>query len=176
MSQPVVNIRSADLASEADAIGDLMVEYMTWATARFKATFGVDAPTDPGQMRENVAEYDTPSSALLVAVAASGELAGAAALRSLEPGIVEIKRMYVRPAWRGRHVGSRLLDHLLDHAAQRHASTIRLDTARFMDDAQSLYRSRGFEERDPYEGTEIPAPLQRYWRFFERSVTGFLPG
>ena len=172
MSQTTISIRSANPDSEADAIGDLMVEYMTWATRQFKATYDIDAPTDPEQLRDNAVEYATPSNALLVAVAASGDLAGAAALKTLEPGIVEVKRMYVRPKWRGQHIGSQLLDQLLDQAKQMKASAIRLDTARFMQDAQRLYRSRGFVERGPYQGTEIPPHFQRYWAFFERPVAG----
>ena len=35
-------------------------------------------------------------------------------------------------------------------------------------DAQRLYESRGFVERPPYEGTEIPPELQQYWKFYER--------
>ena len=38
-----------------------------------------------------------------------------------------------------------------------------------MADAQRLYRSRGFAERTPYAGTEIPPHLQQYWIFFERT-------
>lgn len=49
------------------------------------------------------------------------------------------------------------------------AVVVRLDTCRFVTDAQRLYRSRGFEERGPYEGTEIPSRLQEHWLFFERS-------
>ncbi len=40
-----------------------------------------------------------------------------------------------------------------------------------MSDAQRLYRSRGFVERTPYEGTEIPEHLQRHWMFFERRLS-----
>ena len=69
-----------------------MVEYMTWAIKQFKATCGLEAPTDPAQMRDGLDDYAKPSSALLVAVAADGDLAGAGALRTLEPGIVELKR------------------------------------------------------------------------------------
>jgi GNAT superfamily N-acetyltransferase len=76
--------------------------------------------------------------------------------------------MYVAPPWRGRHLGSALLDRLLQEAEQRQAHTVRLDTARFLTDAQRLYRSRGFHERPPYEGTEIPPHLQQHWIFFER--------
>jgi hypothetical protein len=41
-----------------------------------------------------------------------------------------------------------------------------------MTDAQRLYRSRGFVERTPYEGTEIPTRLQHLWIFFERTPIG----
>ncbi|MCK2244460.1 MULTISPECIES: GNAT family N-acetyltransferase [unclassified Crossiella] len=172
MSHPVLTVRPAALGTEADALGDLLVEYMTWATGQLRATFGIDSPTDPADMRSSLAEYAKPSSVLLVAATESGELAGTGALRTLAPGIVEIKRMYVRPAWRGQGVGSRLLDGLVDQAIRLGASTIRLDTARFMADAQGMYRSRGFAQREPYPGTEIPPHLQQYWFFFERTATG----
>jgi GNAT superfamily N-acetyltransferase len=77
--------------------------------------------------------------------------------------------MYVAPDWRHRHVGSAILDRLLDQAAELGATTVLLDTCRFMTEAQQLYRSRGFVERPPYGGTEIPPRLQDHWIFFERS-------
>ena len=91
----------------------------------------------------------------------------------LEAGTAEVKRMYVAPAWRNRRVGSAILDQLLDMAREMGASTVLLDTCRFMTDAQRLYRSRGFVERSPYKGTEIPLRLQHLWIFFERSAGCF---
>jgi GNAT superfamily N-acetyltransferase len=78
--------------------------------------------------------------------------------------------MYVALDWRDRHLGSAILDRLLEEARSRHSRIVRLDTCRFMTDAQRLYRSRAFAERPPYEGTEIPARIQRYWIFFERML------
>jgi GNAT superfamily N-acetyltransferase len=93
---------------------------------------------------------------------------GMGALRTLEPGVVEVKRMFVRPEYRARGLGSGIVDRLLVEARQTlGAETIRLDTCRFMVEAQRLYESRGFSERDPYPGTEIPEPLQKYWKFYE---------
>ena len=79
--------------------------------------------------------------------------------------------MYVTPRWRGRHLGTALLDRLLDESEQRHVHTVRLDTARFMVEAHRLYMSRGFVERPAYPGSEIPPHLQQYWMFFERDDT-----
>ena len=78
--------------------------------------------------------------------------------------------MYVVPAARSLHVGSAMLDRLIDEARAMDSRTLRLDTCRFMTDAQRLYRSRGFAERSPYPESEIPPLLQRYWLFFERSI------
>lgn len=71
--------------------------------------------------------------------------------------------MYVTPRWRGYHLGTALLDRLLDESEKRRVQTVRLDTARFMDEAHRLYMSRGFVERPAYPGSEIPSHLQLYW-------------
>jgi ribosomal protein S18 acetylase RimI-like enzyme len=84
--------------------------------------------------------------------------------------IAEVKRMYVDPQWRDLHLGSAILDRLLDDARARRAGIVRLDTCVFMTDAQRLYRSRGFAERSPYQGTEIPERLQQHWIFFEAQL------
>lgn len=168
-----MTIRRADLDCEADEIAKLLVDYLTTALRQLRETFGVaDSPTDVAGIWDSLGEYrDDPSKALFVVQAADGRLVGVAGLRTIGPGVVEVKRMYVVPEWRGRRVGSQLLDRLLEEAEGLGASTVRLDTARFMADAQRLYRSRGFAERTPYEGTEIPPHLQEYWIFFEKSMT-----
>lgn len=167
---PIV-IRRAELPGEADEIAKLLVDYMTAALQELRETFGIqDSPTDVSGLRDSLREYEDPAKALFVVEDPAGTLVGVAGLRTLEPGVVEVKRMYVVPECRGLRVGSRLIDHLLGAAESMGASTIRLDTARFMADAQRLYRSRGFAERTPYSGTEIPPHLQQYWIFFERAL------
>ncbi|GAA1982861.1 GNAT family N-acetyltransferase [Catenulispora subtropica] len=166
-----IMIRRAELPAEAGEIAKLLVDYMTAALRELHETFGIeDSPTDVSGLRDAVLEYADPSKALFVVQEETGRLVGAAGLRTLEPGVVEVKRMYVVPECRGLRVGSRLLDRLLDEAGRMGAATVRLDTARFMADAQRLYRSRGFAERTPYPGTEIPPHLQQYWIFFERRL------
>ena len=100
-------------------------------------------------------DYRPPKGRLLLAEC-EGKPAGVGALRMLSDEIAEIKRMYVAPDWRDRHLGSAILDRLLEEARSRRSRIVRLDTCRFMTDAQRLYRSRAFAERPPYEGTEIP--------------------
>jgi GNAT superfamily N-acetyltransferase len=166
-----LRIRRADLPRETDEITKLLVDYMTTALQELRETFGVeDSPTDVAGLRDSLRDYEDPAKVLVVAEAADGTLVGVAGLRTLEPGVVEVKRMYVVPECRGLRVGSRLLDRLLEEAGTMGASTVRLDTVRFMAEAQRLYRSRGFVERTPYQGTEIPPHLQQYWIFFERDA------
>jgi len=162
-------IRGAAPGVDDDAVATLMVAYLTWAIERLASEHGVDEPpTDPSLVREGLANYRPPAGRLLLAEC-DGQPVGVGALRTLRTGVVEVKRMYVAPDWRNRHVGSAILDRLLDQAGELGATTVLLDTCRFMTEAQQLYRSRGFVERPPYQGTEIPPRLQDHWIFFERS-------
>jgi GNAT superfamily N-acetyltransferase len=162
-------IREAAPGLDDQAVAALMVDYLTWAIERLANEYGVDEPpTHPSLVEAGLDSYRPPSGRLLLAEC-DGKPAGVGAIRKLRPGVVEVKRMYVAPAWRDRHLGSRILDRLLDEAQKMGATTVLLDTCRFMTEAQRLYRSRGFVERPPYEGTEIPPRLQHLWIFFERT-------
>jgi len=156
-------------ATDTDAVGALMLEYLEWAIQRLRAEYGVVwPPVDRATTRTYVENIRRPEGALIVAEL-NDRLVGIGAFHRLEPGVAEIKRMYVVPTARGRHVGSAVLDRLLREAELDGNQVIRLDTLKFMSDAQRLYRSRGFRERSPYPGTEIPNDLHRHWLFFERS-------
>jgi GNAT superfamily N-acetyltransferase len=145
-----------------------MSEYLAWGHERLASDFGVqEPPGDPTLIRDSLAHNRPPRGILLLAEC-DGQPAGVGALRMLSVGVAEVKRMYVAPRWRDRHLGSSLLDRLLAAARDRSASIVRLDSVRFMAEAQRLYRSRGFVECPPYEGTEIPPHLQQYGLFFER--------
>lgn len=169
MSESTV-IRDAQPGADDDAVVRLMTDYMTWAHERLANEFGVHEP--PADRRRSVTISTTtarPKGRLLLAEC-EGKPAGVGALRMLSDEIAEIKRMYVAPDWRDRHLGSAILDRLLEEARSRRSRIVRLDTCRFMTDAQRLYRSRAFAERPPYEGTEIPTRIQQYWIFFERML------
>jgi len=171
MSHPSeIRLREARPGADDEVVTTLIGQYLTWAHGRLRDDFGVDdPPTDPARIRSGLADYRGPQAILLLAEDAARAV-GVGAVRNQSGGIAEVKRMFVLPDVRSRHVGSALLDRLIEEARTMGADTLRLDTCRFMTEAQGLYRSRGFVERPPYEGTEIPARLQRYWLFFERSL------
>jgi ribosomal protein S18 acetylase RimI-like enzyme len=164
-----MRIRPARFSADLDAVVGLNREYLTWATGRLLDEFQQVMPVpDDATAAEQLRAFDRPDAALLV-IEHQNDLIGMGALRTLKPTVVEVKRVYVRPGHQRRGMGSALFDTLLDSAFHRlGALTVRLDTCRFMVQAQRLYERRDFVERDPYEGTEVPEPLRKYWRFYER--------
>lgn len=93
--------------------------------------------------------YAPPAGRLLVAEA-DGELVGCVALRPHKPGICELKRLYVRQAYRGRGLGRRLLEALLAEAVAAGYREAVFDTVESMKEALALYRTFAFEPTEPY--------------------------
>ena len=73
-----------------------------------------------------------------------GRVVGSVALRDLGDGALQLKRMYLRRAQRGRGLGKRLLETAVDWARARGTAVIRLDTSERMEAAQALYEAYGF--------------------------------
>ena len=98
-------------------------------------------------------EYAEPRGALLLA-RVDGEVAGCCALRPLDtadyPNAAEMKRLYVRKAFRGFGLGRRLAEAALDAARQAGYACVLLDTLDDMEAARALYEELGFEDIPPY--------------------------
>src|SRR5262245_13382882 len=99
--------------------------------------------------------YAPPAGALLIA-RDGARAAGCVALRRLDEGSGEMKRMYVREAWRGSGLGRRLALAVIDEARQRGHARIVLDTLPKLSAAIALYRDLGFREIPPYLAQPTP--------------------
>ena len=161
-ARPVVDraVSVQDLA----AARVLMREYMTFLGENLDFQ-GIEEELEglPGK-------YAAPTGALFIArlsgarggsYAGPGEPAGCVALRRLDEGICEMKRLFVRPEYRGYGIGRELTLRVIDAARALGYDRMRLDTLERLEGAVGLYRSLGFEEIPPY--CENPLEGASFW-------------
>jgi GNAT superfamily N-acetyltransferase len=163
-----MEIFQVETSEHKQHVRELFWEYLQWANQNVNETFNVNF--DIAAMLENdmqtLAKFLPPNGRLLLAEV-DEQVAGLACMKQLTETICEVKRMYVRREFRSQGLGRGLLQRLIDEASQMGYPLMRLDSARFMTAAHTLYRSIGFQEIAPYEGSEIPIEFQQHWIFME---------
>ena len=102
--------------------------------------------------------YSPPEGILYLAVM-SDKPAGCVALKPIDQGICEMKRLYVRPQYRGNGIGKALAMKVINKARELSYQKMRLDTIHTMKEAIALYRSFGFYEIPPYYPNPIEGAL-----------------
>ena len=157
-----VNLAPALTASDFDVARTLFREYQQWLDVDlcFQG-FEEELATLPGR-------YAPPGGRLLLAWDGA-DAAGCAALRPLEEGICEMKRLFVRPGYRGCGLGRLLAARIVNEATAAGYAAMRLDTLDSLVGAMRLYESLGFERRGPYYANPLPGVV--YWeRALSRST------
>lgn len=144
---PEILLRSPTLAIDWDATRTLFMEYA--ASLKVDLAFQGFAQ----ELAELPGEYTEPRGALLLATV-GGTVAGCCALRPLDSSdyanAAEMKRLYVRPAYRGLGLGRLLTEGILNAARAAAYHCVLLDTLDDMEAARALYEDLGFVEIPPY--------------------------
>jgi GNAT superfamily N-acetyltransferase len=156
---------------EAD-LRDLWTAYLTESAEDLAREFGFveDIPAVVAETLSHLDQFAPPAGRLLL-VEEEGMVLGCGCLRASAPGVAEVKRMYLRPAARGRGLGRSLLEALLEAARQEGYREACLDTDGLMPAAVGLYRAAGFAPCAPYPESEIPVEFHDRWLFMRRELS-----
>ena len=145
----MANLVQATAPSHLAAVRELFAEYAT----------GVAEPVCFAGFERELAglpgEYAPPEGRLLLALERDRP-AGCVGLRRLDPSSAEIKRLYIRDAYRGLGLGRRLAEDVIDAARATGYTRVMLDTLPKMQEALALYRSIGFVETAAYLADPTP--------------------
>lgn len=139
-----IEIVQAETPAQIEQARELFREYEAWLGLKLCfQNFDEEVANLPGK-------YSKPNGRLFLAFS-DEKLAGCIALRKLEDGVCEMKRLFVRSDFRGRKIGNILIEKLIEEAAGIGYRKMRLDTyPPKMPEAVRLYKSHGFREIPAY--------------------------
>jgi putative acetyltransferase len=148
----MVSIVEAQSAEQIAIVRELFLEY-----AR-SLDFNLCFQSFDEELTRLPGEYAPPDGRLFLAVA-EGRVAGCIALRKLADGECEMKRLWVRPGFRGLRIGRLLAEKVIDEARRIGYAKMKLDTVPSMAEAIALYKSLGFVAITPYRHNPIPGAI-----------------
>jgi ribosomal protein S18 acetylase RimI-like enzyme len=151
---PTIDIAPARLPEDLELVRGLFGEYV--------ASLGIDLSFQDidRELAHLPGKYAPPRGVVLLARDVTGAAMGCVGLRPWSgPGECEIKRLYVRPAARGRSLGRHLAEAAIGWASQAGYRRVLLDTLASMHAARALYASLGFRPVEPYYANPLPGTL-----------------
>ncbi|MDF1591722.1 MAG: GNAT family N-acetyltransferase [Desulfobacterales bacterium] len=150
-----MKIKRAETPYEIDEVRRLFREYEAYLDVDLCfQSFEEELAGLPGK-------YAPPDGVLLLALDGQ-ESAGCGALRKLDNGICEMKRLFVKPKFRGLGLGTILAKRLIDEATLLDYSTMLLDTLDRLKAAMTIYESLGFVRTEPYYRNPLAGVV--YWK------------
>ena len=117
------------------------------------------------------AKYGMPDGRLYLALY-DGKPAGCIGLRKIDEENCEMKRLYVRPQFRGKQIGSRLIEKIIEDAKELGYAYMLLDTLPFLENAVAMYQRYGFYETACYNDSPMSASI--YMKLDLRNENRFL--
>ena len=137
-------------------VGEPGVAHVRALFLEYQTSIGVDLCfQDFANELEQLPGAYAPPQGRLYLMWMGSEPAGCVALRPLDARTAEMKRLYVRPAHRGRGLGRLLAQQVIEDARSSLHTRVVLDTLPLMREAQALYAALGFTEIEPYTSNPI---------------------
>ncbi len=168
-----VQVRDVILPNDLDDVRKLWLAYLTWGNNEMQSLYGVH-PHDPEIAVEQdillINKFLPPNGRLILAIY-ENKVCGLGSLKSINPDIGEIKRMYVDPSFRKIGAGRAILQSLITAAKETGYKKVRLDSPKFMEAAHALYRRFGFTDIPVYPEVEIPEEFRQYLLFMELDLS-----
>lgn len=137
---------------------DLEQVQILWREYANSLDFDLDFQGFEQELAHLPGDYAPPQGLLLLANY-QGQLAACVAIRQLEESICEMKRLYVRPEFRGLGIGRALAQLVIEQTRTMGYTVVRLDTAPSMEPARALYTSLGFKNISPYRYNPIEGAI-----------------
>lgn len=144
----MLKIACVESKENLEHIRELFKEYAAWLG------FDLSFQDFEREFAELPGDYSPPDGQLLLATYRA-QIAGCVALRKFSEGVCEMKRLYVRPQFRGKGIGRSLSESIIAEARKAGYKQMRLDTVPSMQKAIALYHSLGFKEIEPYRHNPI---------------------
>ena len=158
--------------SHLEGIRSILTEYMTFIANELMKPpweFNVDVEHEVDFTMNNLDKFEEPDGSLLL-VEVDGQIAGTISLRKIRDDSGEIKRMFVRPNFRGKKIGNLMIEEVIKVAKENGYSKLYLDTAQYMSSAVTLYKKFGFEETEPYPECIVPKKLWEKLIFMKKKL------
>jgi GNAT superfamily N-acetyltransferase len=159
-------------SAQLDQVRSLMRSFIAWHKERHREDIHlIDAYFDADAFEQELAslpgKYAPPQGQLLLATV-DGSPAGCVALRQIDAGCCEMKRMFVYTQFHGQGVGRALAEAIVKAAKALGYRTMRLDTSIRQSEAKGLYRRLGFRPIEPYY--QVPEDMKNWLVFMELAL------
>lgn len=167
-----IEIGEAESPADIAEVERLVREFAAWCMVRYAERLWMpelyfQEPAFSESLSRLAEEYSAPHGAMLLA-RVDGAAGGTISYRAIAPGVCEMKRAYVAPAFQGLGLGRQLGEALIGLARQRGFTAMRLEAGDLQPEAHALYRKLGFTEIAPYG--DHPKEMEPYLLFMEKAL------